>query len=88
MFDFFLFPMVFGMGTQNCTSKFHNLSFWTPILKCDTFMSFELNYLMFCIEIFPFREVQNFDPFSCSIFSYFQWFSEWEPKTSLLDIIT
>jgi len=39
----------FQKGTQNCTSRFHNLSNWTPILKCDTSISLWLNSLMFCI---------------------------------------
>jgi len=47
MFDFSVFPMVFRMGTQNCPSKYRNLSLWKPILTWDTSMNLWLNSQIF-----------------------------------------
>jgi len=77
---FSLFPMGFRNETQNWTSRFHNLSNFIQILKFDTSMSLWMNSLIIYIQIYVFGEGHNFDPFSCSIFPYFQWVSEWEPK--------
>jgi len=38
MFDFSVIPMDVRMGTNNCTSKFHNFSYWSQILTCDEFV--------------------------------------------------
>jgi len=76
MFGFSVFLMVFGIGTQNSTSKFHNLGNWIPILEIDTSMSLLLNSLMVYTKAYLLKEGQNFTPLSCSIFPYFQWFSE------------
>jgi len=83
-----VFIMVFSMGTQNCTSRFHNLSTYIPILTWDTSMNLWLNSLTIWIRLIRLIEGPNFDPFSCLIFAYFQWFSVYEPKTALLDSIT
>jgi len=37
MFDFSLFPRVFSIGSQNCTSKFHNLCNFIPIWRDGVF---------------------------------------------------
>jgi len=76
MLDFSVFPMVFGIGTQNLTSKLHNFANWIPILEVDTSMTLWLNSLMIYIKIFVLEEGRNFTPFTCSIFPYFQWFPE------------
>jgi len=76
------------MGTQNCTSKLHNLSCWIPILKCDTSTSLWLDSLIFCIKLLLLKEGQIFYPFSCSNFPSIQGLLEWEPKTALLEPIT
>jgi len=68
------------MGTQNNTSRFHNLSNFIPIFKFDTFMSLWMNSLIIYIQIYVLGEAHNFNPSSCSIFPYFQWVSEWEPN--------
>jgi len=78
MFDFSVFPMVFGKGTQNSTSKFHNFANWIPILEVDNSMSLWSNSLMVYIKIFVLKEGRNFTLLSCSIFPYFQWFPEYE----------
>jgi len=80
MFDFSVFPKAFRMRTQIWISNFHNLGKWVPILKWDTSMNSWWNSLIICIQIFLLYEGQNFNPFSCSIFPYFQSLSEWEPK--------
>jgi len=49
MSDFSVFPMAFRMVTQNCSSRFHNLSYRIPIFMWDTSMSLWLNSLIFCI---------------------------------------
>jgi len=67
MFDFSVISMAFRIATQNCTSKFYNLSNFIPILTCDTSMSLWLNSLMFYIKSFLFGGGHNFNPFSCSI---------------------
>jgi len=43
MFDFSVFPIAFRMGAQVWSSKFHNLSYWTPILKWDTLLDPDLD---------------------------------------------
>jgi len=63
-----------------CTSRFHNLSNCIPIYKWDTSLNLWLNSLTFDIKIYLLRETRNFNPFSCSIFRFFQWGPEWEPK--------
>jgi len=85
-FSCLIFPYLNGFQNmiQNGTSRFHNFRCWTPILKCDTSMSLWLNSLICYIKIFIFYEDQNFNPFSYSIFPYFQQ----EPKTTLLNSIT
>jgi len=50
-------------------------------------MSLWWNFLMFYIQIFLFNEGPNFNPFSCSIFPYFQSLSEWDPKNGSLTFI-
>jgi len=76
MLDFSVFPMVCGIGTQNSTSKFHNFAYWIPILVVDTSMTLLLNFLMVYTKANLLKEAQNVTPPSCSIFPYFQWFSE------------
>jgi len=49
-----VFPKVFRIGTQNCTSKFHNLSCCKPILTWDTSMNLWFNFLIFYIQTFLF----------------------------------
>jgi len=56
------------MGTQNCTSKFHNLTYTIPILKWDAFMNMWIISLTYYIKSFLLREGQNFNPFTCLIF--------------------
>jgi len=68
MFEFYLIPMGFRMGTQNCTSKFHSLSNWIPIYTWDTSMNLWLNSLLFYIQIFILKGGPSFDPFSSSNF--------------------
>jgi len=80
--------MVSGIETQKLAFKFHNLGNWIPILKWDTSMSLWLNSLIYYIKMYLFKEGLNFYPFSCSIFLYFQWFPEQEPKTKLPNSIT
>jgi len=62
--------MAVRMGTQNCTSRFHNFSYWSPILTCHTSMSLFLNSLTFYTKSLLFDEGQNFNPFPCSIFPH------------------
>jgi len=71
MFDFSVFPMVFGMGTQNSTSKFHNLGNLIPILEIDTSLNLWLNSLMIYTKMYLLKEGLHFNPFSCSVFRYF-----------------
>jgi len=59
-----------------------------PDFDWHTSMNLWLNSLIFYIQIFLFKDGQNFNPFSCSIFPFFQWLSELEPKTALSDSIT
>jgi len=82
MFHFFKFPMTFRMRPRICTSRFYNLSNWIPIKTWDTSMNLYLKSLINYIKIFVLSAVQIFNPFSCSDFSFFQWLSEWEPKTA------
>jgi len=70
---FFRISNGFQKGTQNCASKFHNLSNSIPILTWDTSKNLWLNSLTICIQIIRLIEGPNFDPFSCLIFPYFQW---------------
>jgi len=49
-----------------CTSRFHNLSYWTPIYKWDTSLNLWMNSLIFCIKIYLESEGRNFNPFSYS----------------------
>jgi len=72
MSDFSVIPMSFKMGNQNCTSRFHNLSYCTPILMWDTSMSLWWNSLIIYIQIFLLKEGHNFNPFSCLIFQSFR----------------
>jgi len=76
MFDFSVFPMGFRMRPQNCTSRFHNFSYRSPILKWDTSMSLWGNSLMVYIKMLLLNGGPIFNPFSCSIYPYFQWVSE------------
>jgi len=69
MFDFSVIPMVFRMGTHNCTSRFRNLSYRIPILKWDTSMNLWLNFLIIFIKVYLLNEGKKFNPFSCSILS-------------------
>jgi len=47
-------------------------------------VGYELFRIMWCVEkIKKKNDGQKFNTFSCSI-----WYSEWEPKSSLLDTIT
>jgi len=62
MLDFSVIPMGFSIGTQNCSSRFHNLSFWFPILMWDTSMSLWWNSLMFYIQIFLLKEGHILNP--------------------------
>jgi len=80
--------MALRMGTQNRTSIFHNLGGLIPILRCYTSKNLWWNSLIICIQIFYLNEGQKFDPFHVRFFQYFQWLSEWEQKSALLDAIT
>jgi len=62
------------------TFRVHNLSYYIPIYKWDTSLKWWLNSLTFCIKIYLLSDGRNFNPFSCSNFTYFQWGPEWEPK--------
>jgi len=46
------------------------------------------NSLIIYIQFSILHGGQNFSPFSCSEFSYFQWLSEWDTKSALPDSIT
>jgi len=72
--DISVFPLVFRMGTQKWTSSSHNLGKWIPILKWYTSMNLWWNTTIIYIQIFLIYKGQNFNPFSCSIFPYFQCF--------------
>jgi len=76
----FSYFKVFRTEAKNGTSRFPNFRCWTLILKWDTFMNLWLNFLICYIKIFMFNESQKFNPFSCSIFSYFQGFQNRSQK--------
>jgi len=52
----------------------------------DTSIGLGLNFLIIYIQDLLFSVVQNFNPFSCWILSYFHWVSEWVPKPALLKL--
>jgi len=72
--------MVFRMGTQNCTSKFHNLGSLISIFKRVTFTSLWLNSLIFYIKICLLNESQNFNPFHVRLFSISNGLQNGNPK--------
>jgi len=56
------------IGPQNCTSKFHILSYCVPIHKWDTSMNLWRNYQIIYVKKYLLGDGLNFSPFSCSIF--------------------
>jgi len=41
---------------QNSTNRFHSLSYWIPIMNCENYISLLLNFQIFCLKIFLFKE--------------------------------